>query len=59
MDPLAELGGEVVERLAAGAGESDDGALRVQGLGDGAADAPGSACDQRGFTSEIEHGADP
>ena len=38
VDPLAEFGGERVERFAPGAGDRDGRALGVERAGDGAAD---------------------
>ena len=51
----AEFGLQRFQRFGAGAGEHDSRALRVQRLGDGAADAAGRAGDECGFSCEIEH----
>ncbi len=55
MDALLELGGQRVEQLAAGAGDRNGGALRVQRARDRPADAAGRAGDERGLAGQIEH----
>jgi hypothetical protein len=54
-DALAELGGQLGQSRFAGAREHDMGALPVQGLGDGPADAARGAGDEGGLAGEIEH----
>ena len=50
MRALAKLGGERVERLAARAGQDERRALRVQRLGDRAANTAAGAGDERAFS---------
>ena len=52
---LAEFGLHRFQRFGARAGEHDRRALRMQRLGDGAADAAGGAGDQCGLACEIKH----
>ena len=53
---LAQFGGERFKRDGAGAGQRDFGALGMEGPCDSAADAAGSAGDERGLAGQIEHG---
>ncbi len=52
---LAELAGERIERVRAGAGNRDGRALRMQRARDVAADGAARAGHQRGFAGQIEH----
>ena len=52
----AEFGGQGFQRLGAGAGNGDDGTLRVERLGDGAAEAAGRAGDESLAAGQVEHG---
>jgi hypothetical protein len=55
MGTLADLGGERVQNLAPCAGQRHGCALRLQHLGDGAAEAAGRAGHERGLPREIKH----
>ena len=55
MDPVAERGGECVERVLACARNRNCGALRVQRPRDRFADGAAGAGYQRGFAAKIEH----
>ena len=56
MNPRRQFGGERLKCLAARSRQADRCAARVQGPGNGAADAAGRAGNKRGLSTEVKQG---